>query len=330
MNDRWSAMLDEFRALGGTATNLCLKVGPYGRGLFPEDPSRPVHIAVPENLQFFTDELVFHNGELRAAPNSTAGDRERAWFEGYSNEFSWGGEGRTGIERFLHDLQALPEGLRQILASRFGLGLGVAPITDEVVQQRFLRSRAVGRGQRSSMMPVLELANHGLKGAFETDSTITLKGHFEGEILFNYGGLDPWGLFQGWGIAAECDTALSLPLSVPASCGELVVGRQTVRDKTNGPVTMPELQVSGGRASLTYLLLGLKSSPSIPKGVFYHLFKDPEAETTFDTIRNWNQLQFLGLLEALEDLHTPIVLSLRKAARFQLQALCYCCGAREI
>ena len=50
MADLWDDMLDEFRALGGTADNICLKEGPFGRGLFPRDPSKPIRIHIPENL----------------------------------------------------------------------------------------------------------------------------------------------------------------------------------------------------------------------------------------------------------------------------------------
>jgi len=44
---RWNEMLEEFRALGGVAENICLKEGQYGRGLFPREPSKPIQVQIP-------------------------------------------------------------------------------------------------------------------------------------------------------------------------------------------------------------------------------------------------------------------------------------------
>ena len=46
----WEDMLEEFRVLGDTADNVCLKEGRYGRGLFPVDPSKRVKIHIPDSL----------------------------------------------------------------------------------------------------------------------------------------------------------------------------------------------------------------------------------------------------------------------------------------
>ena len=43
----WDDMLDEFRALGGTADNIQLGQGQFGRGLFPIDPGAPIAILGP-------------------------------------------------------------------------------------------------------------------------------------------------------------------------------------------------------------------------------------------------------------------------------------------
>ena len=46
----WNEMLGEFRALGGVADNVRLGYGPFGRGIFPIDTTRPVSIRIPEDL----------------------------------------------------------------------------------------------------------------------------------------------------------------------------------------------------------------------------------------------------------------------------------------
>lgn len=48
-------ILDDFRALGGTASNIRLGEGRFGRGLIPTDPNLPVRIHVPENLLVVED-----------------------------------------------------------------------------------------------------------------------------------------------------------------------------------------------------------------------------------------------------------------------------------
>jgi hypothetical protein len=52
-------------------------------------------------------------------------------------------------------------------------------------------------------------------------------------------------------------------------------------------------------------------------------------DETFDRIRQDNQLLFLSLLADLESLEGPMVRTLRQMARFQLQAIAFCFGARE-
>ena len=49
-DDLWNDMLNEFRALGGVAENIRIGHGPFGRGLFPIDPKKPVSISIPESL----------------------------------------------------------------------------------------------------------------------------------------------------------------------------------------------------------------------------------------------------------------------------------------
>ena len=84
MNDiAWYEMLAEFRALGGTADNICLQEGPLGRGLFSLDPAKPVAIHIPDNLLVDITEVAFDKGEFRVTAQAKAGARERAFLESY-------------------------------------------------------------------------------------------------------------------------------------------------------------------------------------------------------------------------------------------------------
>ena len=85
LND-WNELLDEFRALGGTAENIRLGHGEFGRGLFPVDPAKPVVIDIPENLIVATADMIFANGAPRVGPAVKIGERERTWLDRYQAE----------------------------------------------------------------------------------------------------------------------------------------------------------------------------------------------------------------------------------------------------
>src|SRR6266480_2604064 len=58
----WHELLDEFRALGGTADNIRLGDGQFGRGLFPVDGTKPVAIHIPDSLLVPVTDLVVASG----------------------------------------------------------------------------------------------------------------------------------------------------------------------------------------------------------------------------------------------------------------------------
>ncbi len=94
----WDDMLTVFRALGGTADNICLRNRERGRGIFPIDPGRPIAIQIPENLLIKLADVRFVDGKFRVRPESKATPGEIAFFENYENHFSWGGGGRSEVE----------------------------------------------------------------------------------------------------------------------------------------------------------------------------------------------------------------------------------------
>jgi hypothetical protein len=49
-------------------------------------------------------------------------------------------------------------------------------------------------------------------------------------------------------------------------------------------------------------------------------------ETAFETIQHANRLHFLKLLAVVEDVEGQMAATLRRMARFQLQAMSYCYG----
>src|ERR1700733_5251471 len=115
----WDEMLDEFRALGGTAENIRRGEGALGRGIFAIDPSKPVAIRIPANLLMETADATFENGAFRVRAGSGIGAREKAFLERYEERFSWGGGGREDIAQVFEQAQTLPAELRERLRTEF-------------------------------------------------------------------------------------------------------------------------------------------------------------------------------------------------------------------
>jgi len=103
----WNDLLEEFRALGGSAENVSLGEGAFGRGLFPVDPGRPFLLRAPETLLVSVGDIAFENGRLTVGPKAAAGVRERKFVEDYYS-LAWGGGGRAEIERIFAQAQELP------------------------------------------------------------------------------------------------------------------------------------------------------------------------------------------------------------------------------
>jgi hypothetical protein len=53
-------------------------------------------------------------------------------------------------------------------------------------------------------------------------------------------------------------------------------------------------------------------------------------DEVFDFILRFNALKFLELLELLEPHDGELVVTLRRVARYQLEAMAHCIGSREV
>ena len=333
MNARaWEEMLDEFRALGGIADNIRLGDGVYGRGLFPIDPAKPVAIHIPENLLIATADAEFENGAFRVAAGSSAGARERAFLERYENLFSWSG-GRGETEQIFAQAQALPQDLRRELMSEYHCGDWLKEPTDKLVQERFLAARCIRYRDRNVIMPIVELANHGGGNTFATKDGVGLGGIYPGEVLVKYAEFDAHGMFMIFGFAADQPQAFSIALGGKVGRNPVQIGRDLGHLSPTSAFWIPELANVSGSAMLRFLMIGNRNHPRHCRGIFYKLMRDAgfsQFEESFDTIRHANRLHFLKLLSAVEDVEGPMARTLRRMARFQLQAMSYCYGVQAM
>lgn len=329
----WDELLDEFRALGGTAENIRLGHGELGRGVFPVDPARPVAIHIPLNLLIPTKDVVLVNGMLCLGPNSRAGDRERAWLDRYQEEFSWGGGGADEVRHTYEMAGALPAELRDTLFTRYRCGDWFREPTDESIKNQFFNARSLTYGAEAVVIPIVELINHGAGPNYDTTHGVAVRGTFPGEVFVQYSDFDSFDFFRSWGFATECPSAFSVPL-----IREMPSMRWNVGDQFGGVVTserdwIPKIQKSADGLTLQFLMIGNRRFPRLPKGIFYRLMRDAGYsgfQELFDVIHHVNCLHFIDLLAALDGIELPMARMLRRMAQHQLRAISYCYGVREI
>jgi len=328
---KWEEMLDEFRALGGTADNIRLDYGPLGRGLFPVDPAKPVRITIPESLLVSFDHVIFVDGQFRVSADSAVSERGRAFLERYEQDFAWGAEPRAEIERFLAMMSALPEPLRDLLERKYGFGKFVRPCSTKFLQQLFVGSRSITSPSGRFVMPIIEMANHGGTVHYEIGPNVSLGGTFDGEVLVRYClSADAIEMFGVWMFASEEPMAFSVELTTGPPDRQFQVGR----DYDGAPAPwVPEITTKKNIVSANYLLLGHENFPRIPRGAFQKAVAKAGLagmDETFELIQHRNRCFFLELIGALENVESPVVPILRNMARFQLKALSSHYGTRQV
>ena len=329
----WDEMLDEFRALGGTADNVRLGEGAFGRGLFAHDPSRPVKVHIPDSLLVDIGHVVFENNEFRIAPGAPLGAREKTFLENYQRDFSWG-VGRRETEDLLQMMHEAPADLRELLRSPFNAGRWLSEPTPQTVQERYLDSRVIHYKAADVVMPIVELANHGHASRYEVGDGVGFGGMFPGEVLVQYQLCDALQIFGKWGFASGSEPfALSINLVLEGNLGSLRIARGDVNAEAGRRPFFPDVTVEGNQVSLSYLMLGHRNYPRLARGNFYRIMRDAgrsDAEERFDRIQHANRMQFYKLDAASERAAPPLGRLLRSVARSQLEAMSNNVGTREV
>jgi hypothetical protein len=328
----WDDLLAEFRALGGTADNIRFGQGQFGRGIFPIDPAKPIAMRVPDNLLVAAADMVFESGVPRVG-NAAVGERERAWLNRYQEEFAWGGGGGDEIIRKFEAVGALPAELRQSLLTKYACGPWFLEPTEQVIQQRYFGTRTITYRGRSVVMPLIELVNHGDGVRYDLSDGVALRGNFLGEVLVQYADVDSFDYFISFCFATQRPVAFSLPLGGNLQSERLEIGNGFNTRVTSERSWIPAATRKANVVSLPFLLLGNIKFPRLPKGIFYRLMRAQGCrgfEEAFDLVHHLNCLHFIGLLEELEGFEQPIARTLRAMARYQLRALSFCYGIREV
>jgi hypothetical protein len=329
----WNELLDEFRALGGTADNIRLGHGEFGRGIFPMDPTKPVAIHIPDNLLVSPNDMVFTNGMLRVGSSSIAGERERAWLNRYQEEFGWSGGGADEVRRTFEMAGALPAELRHALFAKYQCGLWFEEPTDMSIQNGFFNARALTHRDEAVVIPIIELVNHGSGSNYNTSNGVALRGTFPGEVFVQYSHMDSYDFFRSWGFATQRPSAFSVALTGNIESARLEIEALFRGINSSERDWIPKIEKKADCIELQFLMIGNQRYPRLPKGIFYRLMRDAgysEFEESFDLIHHVNRLHFIDLLAILDGIELPMARTLRAMAQYQLRAMSYCFGVREI
>jgi hypothetical protein len=266
------------------------------------------------------------------------GVAERKWVEHYANEYSWGAGGRAETETFLAEILALPDDIRELLSKSFWMTFCRSNHSPALVHERFLDSRVITYEKGRVVMPMVELVNHdGRFAGYARADGVAVRGKFDTEVLVNYGGHDPYDTFLSWGFVSDATMAMSLPLEVDTSFGKIRVQRRLDDSRaleiSGQKIRLPVASADKNGIDLSFLLLGAKGYPRLPKGIFHRVLRDARRQATdepFELIRFVNHQHFVDLLKKLEALEGAMVRTLRTMCRLQLDALSYCYGTRAL
>lgn len=327
--DSWNEIVARFRSLGGVFDNAIVKSENGYRGVYSIDPGRDSRISVPASLLVNADDIRIENGELDLAPDAVITDEAREFFRDYHRATSWSGA-RSSIESVFDDFQNLPAACKAMLTKDFGLGKWFAPLTDETVLDYFLGARRIRFGERSVLMPVLELTNHDCRGpSISIDSSaISVGGRFKSEIMWRYRFADAYQMFRAYRFASVERFAYSLPFEVfDKRLGLQIRVGWDLNKNGRGPkanVIEPMVTRTDKAVDVTFLLLADRVNPLMPVKAFRDSLGKVLGKSGpdfFEKLLFYNRQKFFDLMATIENSNEPAAQLIRKVCRLQLEAL---------
>lgn len=326
----WEAMIESFRALGGVVENIA----PGVRGLFAIDPAEPVLVRVPPDLLIRTDQLALENEELVLDESAGLSDTARRFVETYANAAALHAGRTAEAASFIGALAALPDNVGEVLATEFGFAALLQRDAARAIRSCILASGQINWQGARTIAPIIELARYDSKGLRpERGASLQIQGYVKGEVLVRFGVQDTFSAFRLFGRALPEEAAFSLPATVTAGEFQFDIGRKLSEGLKLGEDRVPNVSVDGKMVTVSYLLLGQRKSPALPRSVFRTLLSDAgidNPDEAFDRTVRFNAMKFIKLLQSLEPYEGEMITTLRKMARFQLQTMNHCFGSRRL
>lgn len=326
----WYDIQSTFRALGGIADNVVLRVENGRRGLFPIIPDQPFKLFVPDTVLVNADQFELRDTQLVLAQTAEVSPDIRAFIDGYNARIAWKG-GRAEAEDFLVGLYELPDQLRNFLKEKFYFKNILEKPTDSQIRDQFISSRQYQHNDRTVLFPFLELPNHHPKGfSFEsTGEGVLLQGAIQSEILTCYSVGDAWTRFVNYGFPSRERRAFSDLYSVTTRDGSRSINVRKAIDgsgSNSDESKIPLVSQAGSKVDISYLLLGDRADPMIPVNNFRKHVQPTlgkGSDEFFETLSYINKMKFWQLYNICNRHHGPMVENIKLACQFQLEALNY-------
>ena len=327
-------LLEQFRQLGGTAQNIVLREGSYGRGVFPQDPGKPILIHIPESLLIPVSMLILQGTDLVVREDARIPENIRAFFASYQKHLSWG----AGV--FTHLLESerlwcqLPEPVKEKMIGILQADLGNNPFDISNSTQlinRYYLTRAIGYassifGQEGHVMPFIELINHSKDGgAYKSHNGIAFDGVYAGEVFANYNPMfDSMKLFTQYRFSAPATTAYSFPIRLICGDSFIQVLRNTADHQFIDGKRYPNILIVDKGVQLSYLELGNCSNPRACRSSFLRLMSGTPIQNpneVFDQLEAHNRSCLISLLRVLQNHQGSMISELQSAVLNQMETL---------
>lgn len=327
----WEKTLENFRALGGVASNIVLRDGPYGRGIFPISSNKPVTIIVPSDLLVPQEWLLVDSiGNIIFSENCSWTYRAKQFYLDYLQDYGFTSIIRKNMLLEQDELFSLPDSVKSNLIG-FGMDNYFFQKPDnQLCLDTYKRSRRIlNKNGKHVLMPILELINHDEKSkyGFKIEPNFGISGKFRDEVLVNYGFQgDAVLMHQTYGFSTLKPYAFSGALAVNVGSRIIKIARYINLYNKIEKTNVPKISLQGNDINLSFLVIGSLNDRSSPKKIFLKLMQDigmpaQIAEDVFDGIVNMNRQFFKNLLKELEPLDGNVIKGLRTMSHNQLLVL---------
>ena len=161
-NDDWEYIVRSFRELGGTAENVELRQGQFGRGVFTKKPEQKATIMTPKNVLIKRDNIELDKSKITIKSDPNTSNAAKEFAEYYYNQLSWGNGGNADSQSFLKQITSLSTPVKNALAKNRFIDKRLLNYKDdmETLLERFIDERAFQFKGESVLVPMLELVNH--------------------------------------------------------------------------------------------------------------------------------------------------------------------------
>ena len=329
-NNDWEYIVRSFRELGGTAENVELSQGQFGRGVFTKNPEQKATIMTPKNVLIKRDNIELEKSRITIKSDPNTSNAAKEFAEYYYNQLSWGNGGNADSQSFLKQITSLSTPVKNALAKHRFIDKRLLNYKDDIetLLERFIDERAFQFKGESVLVPMLELVNHSNYAPpfrVTRNGLKTPPGNAEyPEILHKYSGKNsPMSLWRSYGFTSKSIVAYSIPFEITINQASMLFRcfgqHEAATDETDFRQTNPQL------VSIDSLPVGCQS-PTLPLANLISIF--PPSRINLDTAKSL--MRFIQTLnvntreQILNDLQTQKemqAIELSKALKYEIDSI---------